>query len=118
MAASRNPLVRLAHIRDEIDELTKAVGGTTFEEFSGSYVQRRMTEHAVLIISEAVKALSPTFTDQYAGVDWRAVRDIGNLLRHDYFVVDTRVLWRVITERLPELKLVVEQMIADTSSRP
>ena len=72
---------------------------------------RRMAEHALLIISEAVKALSPEFTDHHAGVDWRAVRDIGNVLRHDYFAVDTRVLWRVITERLPKLQLVIEQML-------
>ena len=117
MAASKNPLVRLGHIRDEIDELTEALDGVTFERFSDDYVLRRMAEHALLIISEAVKALSPSFTDHYPGVDWRAVRDIGNVLRHDYFAVDTRVLWRVITERLREFKPVIERMIAEVSGR-
>ena len=59
-----------------------------------------------------MKALSPAFTDHHPGVDWRAVRNIGNVLRHDYFEVDTRVLWKVVTERLPELKPVIERMIA------
>lgn len=115
MSASRNPLIRLGHIHDEITDLVKAFENESFESFSESYVLRRTAEHAILIISEAVKALSVDFTDPYQGIDWRAIRDIGNVLRHDYFEVDPKVIWRVVTERLPELKLVVEQMIRDHS---
>ncbi len=115
MAASKNPLVRLAHIRDEIDELSKALEGVTYDDFTQSYVLRRTTEHAVLIISEAVKALPPTFTDHYPDVDWRAIRDVGNVLRHAYFEVDKNVLWRIASTRLPELNLIVDQMIRDHS---
>ena len=109
MAASHNPLIRLAHIRDEITDLTEAFEGASFENFSRSYVLRRTAEHAILIISEAVKALSVDFTDHYEGVDWRAIRDIGNVLRHDYFEVDPKVIWRVVVDRLPELKLVMNR---------
>ena len=112
MAASRHPLARLGHIRDELTDLGTALEGVTFEVFVENYVLRRAAEHALLIISEAVKALSPAFTDHHPGADWRAVRNIGNVLRHDYFEVDTRVLWKVVTERLPELKPVIERMIA------
>ena len=115
MAPSRIPLVRLGHIRDEIDQLTNALQGVTYDAFAENYVLRRTAEHALLIVSEAVKALSPAFTDHHPGVDWRAVRNIGNVLRHDYFEVDTKVLWRVVTERLPELKPVIERMVADES---
>ena len=116
MAASKNPLVRLGHIRDEVDDLTKALEGVSFETFAATYVLRRTAEQAILIISEAVKALSPAFTDHYPGVDWRAVRDIGNVLRHDYFAVDARVLWRVVTHSLPELQTVVDRMIRDQTT--
>jgi len=115
MAASRNPLIRLGHIRDEITDLTKALEGVSFEEFTGNYVLKRSAEHAILIISEAVKSLSAEFTDHYAGVDWRAVRDIGNVLRHEYFEVDSKVIWRIVTDNLPELIIIVEQMIRDNS---
>ena len=83
----------------------------SFDSFAEDYVLRRMAEHAVLIISEAVKALSPSFTDHYPGVDWHAVRNVGNVLRHEYFEVDTKVLWRIVTKRLPELKPVIDLMI-------
>jgi uncharacterized protein with HEPN domain len=113
MSASKNPLVRLEHIRDEIRDLTTATGGLTFETFSASYVLRRTTEHAVLIISEAARALPPDLTERYPGPRWAAIRGIGNILRHDYFAVDSQVLWNILTEHLPGLGLVVERMIED-----
>ena len=67
MAASKHPLARLGHIRDEIVQLTAALDGATYEVFAENYVLRRTDEHAVVMISEAVKALSPSFTDHHAG---------------------------------------------------
>ena len=113
MAASKNPLARLAHIRDEIEQLAVALDGIEFDVFSGSYVLRRMTEHAILIISEAVKSLPSATTEPRPGIDWRAIRNIGNVLRHDYFEVDVRVLWKVATEHLRELKPVIDRMIEE-----
>jgi uncharacterized protein with HEPN domain len=113
MSASKNPLVRLGHVRDEISNVTKALDGVTYEDFATNYVLLRTAQHALLIISEAVKALSPSFTDHDPGVDWRAVRDIGNVLRHDYFSIDPQVLGRVVLHRWPELRVVIDRMIED-----
>lgn len=113
MAASRNPLARLEHIRDEISELTVAVSGTTPGTFADSYVLRRTTEHAILIISEAVRALPRDLTDRYPGPAWSEIKGIGNVLRHDYFAVEPPVLWNILTEHLPPLAQVVATMIAD-----
>lgn len=117
MAASKNPLVRLEHIRDEIRDLTAATAGLTFETFSASYVLRRTTEHAVLIISEAVRALPVDLTDRYPGPRWADIRGIGNVLRHDYFAVDPQVLWNILTDHLPGLGVTVARMIEDTTSQ-
>lgn len=111
--ASKHPRARLRHIQDEIEALQVAFDGVTFETFLKSYVLRRTAEHAVLIISEAVKSLPDDLLAKYEGVDWRAVRDIGNVVRHAYFAVDSRVIWRVVTDRLPELGRVVATMTED-----
>jgi len=41
------------------------------------------------------------------------VADLGNLLRHAYHRVDTRVLWTIAERDLPPLKAFVEQVIRD-----
>ncbi|HEX4768116.1 MAG TPA: HepT-like ribonuclease domain-containing protein [Lichenihabitans sp.] len=111
MAASKNPLVRLVHIRDEIDALTAAFDGVTYEAFVTSYVLKRTAEHAVLIISEAARSLDQAVTAPYPVIDWRAIRDVGNILRHEYFSVDPRVPWRIVNHSLPELRPVIQAMI-------
>jgi len=52
MAATRNPRLRLLHIRDEIEGLSVALKGVTFEQYRESYTLRRVTERALQIISE------------------------------------------------------------------
>ena len=116
MAASTNPPIRPEHIRDEIHELTAATAGVTLNTFLASYVLRRTTEHALLIISEAVKALPVELTDRYPGPRWADIRGIGNVLRHDYFAVDSHVLWGVLVRDLPPLGSIIDAMIGDLRS--
>ena len=42
---------------------------------------------------------------------WREIAGIGNLLRHEYGRVDDRIMWRVVQRYLPELKVVVADML-------
>lgn len=116
MAPSRNPLARLEHIRDEIAQLHDAMAGQTPASFAASYVMRRTTEHAILIISEAVRTLPQELIDRHSGPAWPEIRGIGNVLRHDYFAVEPPVLWNILTMQLPPLADVVEAMIAELRS--
>ena len=113
MAATRRPQVRLFHIRDEIDGVTSALKGISFEEYRANYALRRATERAVQIISEAARALPSDLTARYPRAPWAAIIAIGNILRHEYQHVDDRRLWDIATMRLPELHEVVLTMLAE-----
>jgi uncharacterized protein with HEPN domain len=48
---------------------------------------------------------------------WKAIRGMGNRLRHAYDQVDVAVLWNVVSERLPDLKsdaAAAPERLADT----
>jgi uncharacterized protein with HEPN domain len=113
MAATKNPLARLSHIRDEIEGITSALRGVKQDAFVENYILRRAAERALLIISEAAKALPKSLTDRYPAVDWRGVRGLGDVLRHDYERVDAETLWAILTGKLPELAPVIQRMIDD-----
>lgn len=113
MAATKNPRARLGHIRDEIEAITIALRDTDHDAFIDDYVLRRAAERALLIISEAAKALPNSLTDRYPEIAWRGVRGLGDVLRHDYERVDADTLWEILTEKLPELAPVVARMIDD-----
>jgi uncharacterized protein with HEPN domain len=113
MAASKSPHVRLLHIRDEIDGVTAALAGISYEAFCESYALRRVTERALQIISEAAKSLPPSLISEYPAAPWRAIIGIGNILRHEYQYVDNRRLWDIATMHLPGLRQVVAEMLGE-----
>jgi uncharacterized protein with HEPN domain len=116
MAASKNPLLRLHHIRDEIENITGALRGIDRATFVEEYLARRAAERALLIISEAVKALPDDLLLRYPEIDWAGVRALGNVLRHDYQTVDPDTLWEILTHKMPELAPVVARMIRDLAA--
>ncbi|MEX6508031.1 DUF86 domain-containing protein [Jiella sp. M17.18] len=118
MAASKTPLVRLFHIRDECEGVARFIAGSSLEELEGDYIKRRATERAIGIISEAAAALPRDLTDRYLEIDWRAIRGMGNVLRHEYQHVETPVLLDVVRHHLPVLAATVARMIADQERSP
>ncbi len=113
MAASRSPHIRLLHIRDEINGVTDAIKGVSFEDYRESYALRRVSERALQIISEAARALPVELTGKYPAAPWNAIIGIGNILRHEYQHLDDRRLWEIVTVHLPQLRGVVLQMLSD-----
>jgi uncharacterized protein with HEPN domain len=113
MAATQAPRVRLLHIRDEIDGVTTAIQGVTFERYRASYTLRRAAERAVEIISEAARALPADLLARYSGAPWSAIVGIGNVLRHEYQSIDDRRMWDIVTVHLPPLRSVVLKMLAE-----
>lgn len=113
MAASKNPQLRLFHIRDEIDGVTAAVRGVSFDQYRDSFTLRRAAERAVQIVSEAAKALPSELTARYPDAPWAAIVGIGNVLRHEYQHIDDRRLWEILTVHLPQLRPVIVRMITE-----
>lgn len=113
MAATRNPRIRLLHIRDEIEGVLAASAGVSFVEYQGNYTLRRSVERALQIISEAAKALPSDLCMRYPEAPWSAIIGLGNILRHEYQHIDDRRLYEIVTVHLPALQPVVLRMLAD-----
>jgi len=115
MAASKNPLLRLGHIRDELVWLLPRFNGMTYETFISDMLLVRAVERSILIVSEAAKSLPDDLIERYPAVEWHAVRGIGNVLRHEYERIEAKTLWMVLTKSFPHLLPIIEQMIDDIS---
>jgi uncharacterized protein with HEPN domain len=113
MVAAKNPLVRLRHIRDELDALAAATKGYSRERYVADYVVRRASERALLIISEAVKSLPKDLLVRYPEMAWPEIANLGNVLRHEYHMVDDETVWEILSRDLPELSPVIDRMISD-----
>ena len=93
-----------SHIRDAIMKIESYIRGMTFESFDKNMLVQDGVVREFEVIGEAAKYLSETFKAGHAEIPWRQVIDMRNKLVHEYFTVDTELVWTTIRNDLPVLK--------------
>jgi uncharacterized protein with HEPN domain len=68
----------------------------------------RISIVSTLTFSEAVRKLGPEIEARHSGIPWRSIRGLGNVLRHDYDVVDDATIQRIVAEGLATLRQACE----------
>ncbi len=97
------PEQRLADIVADCERIARYTRGRTFDDFLADEMARDAVERCLLRISEAACKLGTYLDALYPETPWRQVRGIGNILRHQYDVVDPGSLWASIEEQLPDV---------------
>lgn len=59
------------------------------------------------VIGEAASKLSAELKEKHPEVPWREIKDFRNILAHEYFGVDSEVVWDIVTEKIPVLQKAV-----------
>jgi uncharacterized protein with HEPN domain len=76
---------------------------SSYEVFEESWVQRRVMERVIEIVSEAARAIPSVYKQEHPHIVWHDVENVGNVLRHAYEEVDPKVIWAIYTNDLPVL---------------
>ncbi len=109
---SRDPRLFLEDIRESCLKILRYTEGLDFDSFSSDEKTKDAVTRNLIIIGEAVKHLPKELQDRYAQVNWRSIAGLRNIVVHEYFGVDEEILWDVITNKVPELLQVVEDILA------
>lgn len=59
---------------------------------------------------------APAFTTQYDDIPWRVMYAMRNRVSHGYDKVDFQIIWRTIHDDLPNLRLLVQNALANTAN--
>jgi uncharacterized protein with HEPN domain len=103
-------LDRIEHILAAIAGIERLTGNKTLDEYANDVDVAAAVERHFERLSEASRHLPESFTEKHPEVPWRAVADLGNVLRHAYDqVVDERI-WRIVEKDLPSLKNAIVAM--------
>ena len=88
------------------------VKGISFQEFSKDDKTQFAVIRALEIIGEASKRIPKSLKKNYATIQWKEIAGMRDILIHDYFGVDLKVVWKTATlDILPlkkELKSIIE----------
>ena len=64
------------------------------------------------IIGEATKRISTDVKNDNPEIPWREIAGLRDVLIHDYMGVDLHVVWNVVVQDVPKLKLTVTKLLA------
>jgi len=110
--SKRDARILLQDIMDEIERIERFTSSLSFEEFKKDDLVYYATLRCLEIIGEAVKALPEDLKGRY-DVEWRKIAGLRDVIIHGYFGIDPEIIWDVVKRKIPELKVVVEAMLAE-----
>jgi len=112
---SRNSVTFLQDIIEAIEDIECFTKQVDFEEFSKNKEKIYAVQKAIELMGEAVKNIPDSIRDKYSYIPWRNIAGMRDKLSHQYWKVDLEVIWKVVEDNLPELKVMIIQVIQDFS---
>ena len=105
----RDDRERIEDIREAIDKIEKysVLGKNKFlgDELIQSWILLQLQ-----IIDEAARAMSDETYTKYPEIAWRDIIDFRNLIVHEYFRIDLKLVWKIVEKELPLLKKQIKKI--------
>jgi uncharacterized protein with HEPN domain len=93
-------------VRDILAGVNAAIGyteGMTFEEFCDDRRTRDAVVRNLMTMGESVRWIPGPIRESHPDVPWTTMRGVRNVVVHEYFGVDDRILWDTMALDLPPL---------------
>ena len=103
--------IRLQHILDAIAEIQKYLTSVDFLVFLENSMMRFACIKQMEIIGEASNHLSLELKSKFSVVEWAQIIGMRNVFTHEYFGIDSTLVWEIIKNDIPELKENIEQIL-------
>jgi len=104
----------LAYLWDMVSAtrgIASSIAGLRFEDYSANENLRLAVERRVEILGEAARRLSEGFKHDHPELPWRRIIAQRNVLAHQYDDVDDELMWRLVTQEVPGLRLALEAVL-------
>ena len=105
---------RLEHILASINRVERYVTGKTFDDLIADDMMYYAVVKNIEMMGEAANMLTLDFQSSHPDTPWKLVKGMRNYIVHEYFQIDSTVVWDVVSNNLPELREQVIRYLTDT----
>jgi uncharacterized protein with HEPN domain len=112
----RDSKERLRDMLEAIDNIDRYAtqGKAAFE--SNELIQSWIVRH-LQIICEAARIMPKDLVEKTPDIPWSKMSGMRNILVHDYFRIDTEIVWQVVERDIPVLKRLLRALLEDLEAR-
>lgn len=108
--SERDPALFIADIIESIDAIEDFVAGCDYESFFNDRKTYSATLREFIVIGEAIANLPDELKNQFPEIGWRLIKDFRNFIVHEYFGIDSSIVWDAVKLELPELKMLMQKL--------
>lgn len=105
---------RLEHMQTAINQLLAYRNLYGLDDIGSNPVIFYGFVKLVEIIGEAVYMLTKEYKEEHREVNWRQIEGMRHVLVHGYYTISPATLWDTVEYDIPELKPVIEKLLAES----
>jgi len=110
---SRDVRLYLLDILEAIEKIQQYTANLTFEDFAANSMVIDAVVRNFEIIGEAASHIPDDIQSTYSEVPWFEMKGMRNIMIHEYFRVDIKIVWITARESLPKLVSLIKRVIAE-----
>jgi len=103
---------RLLHIIESINEIEKYTYNVSFDHFLENSMIRFASIKQIEIIGEAANYITEETKTKFPNIQWRQIIGLRHILVHEYFGIDSQLIWQIISNDIPQLKKDIETLLS------
>jgi uncharacterized protein with HEPN domain len=103
--------LRVRDILASIERIMEYTRGLDFENFKSDTKTVDAVVRNFEIIGEAATHMPEEIIANYPEIPWQEMRDMRNVLAHEYFGINEKIVWETIQDNLPPLVPQLEKLL-------
>ena len=101
---NKNISIYLQHIIESAELVAEYIKDKSQKDFLADIQLQDSVIRRIEIIGEAAKKIPDDFRKKYPDIPWRNIAGMRDIIVHEYFGIDLKLVWTVAKRDLPRLK--------------
>jgi uncharacterized protein with HEPN domain len=105
----------LRHTLDACSQIAEFLSDIDKQDFLVDARTQNAVMYQLSIVAESLSKTTQDLRDSHPEIEWRDIKDMRNLVLHDYDNVNIHIVWDTVQQDIPVLKSQVQEILSEIS---